>query len=124
MPAIDPNIDQEINAMFHLHGLNWVQTALKKSDPEAASQIDMQNPMRIIRALVFYRSTGNSIVSFKQHQKKIRPFNILQFAIDLPRETLYQRINTRVDMMIQQGLMQEVKQLQTAQHLKSLQTVG
>jgi tRNA dimethylallyltransferase len=124
MPAINPNIDQEINAMYQLHGLNWVQTALKDSDPEAASQIDMQNHMRIIRALVFYRSTGKSIVSFKQHQKKIRPFNILQFAVDLPRENLYQRINTRVDMMMQEGLLQEVEQLQTAQHLKSMQTVG
>jgi tRNA dimethylallyltransferase len=124
MPAIDTNIDHEINAMYQLHGLNWLQTALKDSDPEAASQIDMQNPMRIIRALVFYRSTGNSIVSFKQHQKKIRPFNILQFAIYIPREKLYQRINTRVDMMMQEGLLQEVEQLQTAQHLKSMQTVG
>lgn len=124
MPAIDPNIDQEINAMFTQHGLNWLQTALKESDPEAASQIDMLNPMRIIRALVFYRSTGQSILKFKQHQKKSRPFDILHFAIDLPRDILYQRINTRVDLMMQDGLLQEVEVLQAAQHLKSLQTVG
>lgn len=124
MPAIDPNIDQEINAMFTQHGLNWLQTALKDSDPEAASQIDMLNPMRIIRALVFYRSTGQSILKFKQQQKKSRPFDILHFAIDLPRDILYQRINTRVDLMMQDGLLQEVEVLQAAQHLKSLQTVG
>ncbi len=78
----------------------------------------------MIRALSFVRSTGDSIMNYRTGAKAERPFNIIKIALDLPREVLYNRINRRVDMMIEQGLLEEVKQLYPQRGLKNLQTVG
>jgi tRNA dimethylallyltransferase len=124
MPDVDEAIGREVNEQYQLHGIEWLQTAIQQEDPEFYQQGEIQNPVRMIRALSFIRSTGKSILNYRTGTKAPRPFNIIKIALDLPREVLYERINRRVDMMMEQGLLEEVKQLYPQRHLKNLQTVG
>lgn len=124
MPDVDAAIEREVNEQYQQHGIEWLQTAIQQEDPEFYQQGEIQNPVRMIRALSFVRSTGKSILNYRTGTKASRPFNIIKIALDLPREVLYERINRRVDMMIEQGLLEEVKQLYPQRHLKNLQTVG
>jgi tRNA dimethylallyltransferase len=78
----------------------------------------------LLRALSFVRATGKSITGYRSGAKKLRPFRIIQVAIDLPRETLYAQINRRVDQMMAAGLLDEVKSLTPYRQYKALQTVG
>jgi tRNA dimethylallyltransferase len=77
-----------------------------------------------MRALAFKRSTGESIIQYRTGERKIRPFTIIKVALELPRESLYSRINHRVDHMMEAGLLEEVRALQPYKHLRALQTVG
>jgi tRNA dimethylallyltransferase len=104
--------------------LTWLQEALRKEDPQFFAQAEQQNPARLLRALIFSRSTGKSITGFRTGARKERPFNIVKIALDLPRELLYERINKRVDLMIEDGLVEEVRHLQPFKSQKNLQTVG
>lgn len=105
-------------------GIEVLQETLREVDPDFYAQVDLQNPMRIIRALEVYQLTGKPLSSFKAFTPKKRFFEIQKFVIDLPRETLYNRINQRVDHMIEQGLLEEAKSLQVFQHIQALNTVG
>jgi tRNA dimethylallyltransferase len=78
----------------------------------------------MLRALAFKLSVGTSIVQYRTAVKKDRPFDIINIGLELPREQLYERINQRVDIMMQQGLLQEAQQLYPQRHFKNLQTVG
>ncbi|HEY9177022.1 MAG TPA: tRNA dimethylallyltransferase, partial [Flavipsychrobacter sp.] len=109
---------------YQQQGIEWLQNAIQQEDPEFYKQGEIQNPVRMIRALSFIRSTSKSILNYRTGTKAARPFNIIKIALDLPREVLYRRINRRVDIMMEQGLLEEVKQLYTQRHLKNLQTVG
>lgn len=124
MPDVDVTIEREVNEQYQQQGIEWLQNAVQQEDPEFYQQGEMQNPVRMIRALSFIRSTGKSILSYRTGVKTVRPFNIIKIALDLPREVLYERINRRVDIMMEQGLLEEVKQLYPQRHLKNLQTVG
>jgi tRNA dimethylallyltransferase len=84
----------------------------------------MQNPQRMLRALEVKNSTGKSILDFQSNQKNQRDFEVEYMLLELPRETLYQRINHRVDIMMEEGLLEEVKSLFPFRHLNALQTVG
>jgi tRNA dimethylallyltransferase len=84
----------------------------------------MTNPQRMMRALEVIQSTGKSIITYRNQQKKQRNFRVLEFAIRLPRKELYQRIDHRVDQMMSAGLLEEVNSLLPYQHLNALQTVG
>lgn len=124
MPATDPQVAEQVNESYREHGLSWLQEQLKNTDSRAMAQIDAQNPARLIRALTFAWSTGSSILDYQTRQKKERPFRILRFGLELPREQLYRRIDLRVDQMMAQGLLEEATQLFPQRHLKNLQTVG
>jgi tRNA dimethylallyltransferase len=124
MPDVDVAIEREVNEQYQQHGIEWLQSAIQQEDPEFYQQGEIQNPVRMIRALSFVRSTGNSILNYRTGAKMVRPFNIIKIALELPREVLYERINRRVDIMMEQGLLEEVKQLYPQRHLKNLQTVG
>lgn len=124
MPDVDEAIERKVNELYQLNGIEWLQAAVQQEDPEFYAQGEIQNPVRMIRALSFVRSTGNSILNYRTGAKMARPFNIIKIALDLPREVLYGRINRRVDIMMEQGLLEEVKQLYPQRHLKNLQTVG
>lgn len=124
MPDVDEAIEQEVNEQYRQHGIAWLQAAIQLEDPEFFKQGEIQNPVRMIRALSFIRSTGKSILNYRTGTKAPRPFNIIKIALDLPREVLYKRINHRVDIMMEQGLLDEVQKLYPQRHLKNLQTVG
>jgi len=124
MPAIDPTINEAVNLQFQEEGIAWLQTCIAAEDKLFAQNGEMQNPARLIRALVFVRSTGASILAYRTKQKVKRDFEIIKYAIAMPREMLYERINRRVDMMMQEGHLEEVTALLPYQHLKNLATVG
>lgn len=105
-------------------GIEALQKALQEVDPDFYAQVDLQNPMRIIRALEVFELTGKPFSTFKAFTPKKRFFEIQKFVIDLPRETLYNRINQRVDKMMEQGLLEEAKSLQPFKHIQALNTVG
>jgi tRNA dimethylallyltransferase len=124
IPVIDERIRKEILENYHERGLNWLKESVRQEDPMFYEAGETSNPQRMIRALEVKQSTGRSIISFRQRQKKQRPFRILEFGIQLPRKELYNRINTRVDTMMAAGLLAEVSALLPYQHLNALQTVG
>jgi len=124
IPAVAENIRTEIIHNYQLFGIDWLIQKVQEEDALFVSNGEMKNPQRIMRALEVKRSTGQSIISFQTQLKKQRPFHIIKIGLQIPREILYQRINTRVDLMLDAGLVDEVSQLQAHQNLNALQTVG
>lgn len=123
-PEIDKTIRQKLIDEFNENGLEVLQNELKAVDPIYFEQVDINNPVRIIRALEIYRGTGKPFSSFRKNNFTVRNFNVLKIVLELPREEIYNRINKRVDMMMENGLLDEVKFLYKFKHLNSLQTVG
>ncbi|MCC8423952.1 tRNA (adenosine(37)-N6)-dimethylallyltransferase MiaA [Mucilaginibacter sp. UR6-11] len=124
IPQADPEIREQLNHEFDTKGIGALQEELKLADPVYYNAVDLSNPQRIIRALEVFRSSGNPFSSYRKATLNQRPFNLLKIALDLPREVLYNRINRRVDEMIKQGLVDEVKQLIPYRHVNALNTVG
>ena len=124
IPFIDEGTRKKITDHYSALGINWLKESIRQADPLFYSSGEMSNPQRMMRALEVIESTGRSIISFRNQQKKQRAFRILEFAIRMPRKDLYSRINQRVDTMMQSGLLEEVNSLLPYQHLNALQTVG
>jgi tRNA dimethylallyltransferase len=124
IPAIHPDIRKEILEQYQEKGLAWLQESIRAADPIFYATGEVSNPQRMIRAFEVIKSTGRSISSFRNQQKKQRPFRVLEFAIRLPRKELYRRINERAEKMMGAGLVDEVVSLLPYQHLNALQTVG
>jgi tRNA dimethylallyltransferase len=124
MPETDKEIAEGIDRQYKEKGMEWLQQTIKKEDPVFYEKGEIQNPARMMRALIFMRSTGESIINYRTGVKKQRPFTIIKIGLELSRDILYERINKRVDMMVQEGLLDEVKRLYPLKQLKNLQTVG
>lgn len=124
VPETDPEIREQITTSYKENGIQWLQQELESHDPKFYAEGEMENPQRMLRALEVKRSTGKSILDFQSNQKVQRDFDIEYILLELPRETLYQRINHRVDLMMKEGLLEEVKSLYLFRHLNALQTVG
>lgn len=124
MPAVNEDIAAAVDADYKEEGIAWLQYAVQQEDPLFWQQGETQNPARLMRALVFIRSTGESIIHYQTGEKKTRPYRFVKIALELPREELYARINMRVDKMMDAGLLQEAQALYNKRHLKNLQTVG
>ena len=124
IPAVNTDLRNRIIEGYKTHGLHWLQELLIKEDPLFAHKGDMRNPQRCMRALEVVRTTGRSILSEHTGTKKQRPFKTLKIGLELPREMLYERINKRVDNMIDDGLIEEARSLYPFRHLNALQTVG
>jgi len=124
IPSAEPEIREKLNREFEEFGIANLQEKLKKADPEYYAQVDIHNPQRVIRALEVFESTGKPFSSYLLSNINKRPFNIIKIGLDMPREILYERINRRVDDMVQQGLVDEVKTLLPYRHLNALNTVG
>jgi tRNA dimethylallyltransferase len=124
IPSTDPSIRDELTEEWESGGLEKLQIELKKADPEYANQVDMQNPRRIIRALSVIRATGKPYSYFTTGEKTKRDFQSIRIMLSMPREELYKKINDRVDRMINDGLVDEVKSLIRYKDLQALQTVG
>jgi tRNA dimethylallyltransferase len=124
IPTIDPAIRQQINADYAQHGLAWLQQQVAERDPVYYSNGEILNPQRLIRALEVKLHTGRSIREFQQKKNTSRSFNILKLALELPKEILHQRIDLRVDLMMELGLLAEVRSLYPNKDLNALRTVG
>ncbi len=124
MPTIAPAIRDQVVKDYEQNGLSWLQQQLQLLDPNFWMQSEQQNPQRLMRALEFKLSTGDSILNYRKAEKKQRPFKIIKIGLELPRETLNQRINQRVDKMVEEGLIPEAKALVPFQNNNALQTVG
>ncbi|MFA6152747.1 MAG: tRNA (adenosine(37)-N6)-dimethylallyltransferase MiaA [Chitinophagaceae bacterium] len=124
MPPVDEEINRSVNQLFSENGIEWLKDELKKTDPEFFIGGETENPARMLRALTFHLSCGKSITQFRTGIKKERPFDIVKTGLELPREILYNRINLRVDKMMEEGLLEEVKSLFDRRNLKNLNTVG
>lgn len=124
IPVANEGVRELLNAELEAKGLAYLQEKLKIADPDYYTEVDINNPQRVIRALEVFESTGNSFSSYRVASTNPRPFNIIKIALDMPRELLYERINQRVDIMMEQGLVDEVKSLLPYRHLNALNTVG
>ncbi|HEV7329657.1 MAG TPA: tRNA (adenosine(37)-N6)-dimethylallyltransferase MiaA [Flavisolibacter sp.] len=124
IPEVPQEVHDAVVNAYQQNGLAWLQERIKTLDPEFYQQGEILNPQRLMRALEVVEATGKSILSFRTGEKKQRPFEVVRLALDLPREELYLRINHRVDNMMEQGLLEEVRSLLSYQHLNALQTVG
>jgi len=124
MPPADRAIEKQLQHDYETRGIEWLQEATRAEDPIFFAEAERQNPARLIRALAFRRSTGQSIMAYRSGQRKARDFHVIKTALTLPRQELYDRINRRVDIMIQEGLWEEAEALYPLRELKNLQTVG
>ena len=123
-----PTVDDETRAMvlekYEREGLDKLADELRILDPEYYREADIKNPKRVMHALEICYMTGKKYSSFRKQQKKERPFRIIKIGLQREREELYERIGRRVDMMIENGLVEEVKSFEHLKHHNSLNTVG
>ncbi|MDE3212376.1 MAG: tRNA (adenosine(37)-N6)-dimethylallyltransferase MiaA [Bacteroidota bacterium] len=124
VPVVDPAIREDLIAHYREKGLQWLQEEIRSNDPLFFSKGEIQNPQRVMRALEVVRSSGISILEFQTGKKLQRDFEVEQIFLDIPREELYQRINRRVDLMMDAGLLAEAEGLYSFRHLNALRTVG
>ncbi|RZK50461.1 MAG: tRNA (adenosine(37)-N6)-dimethylallyltransferase MiaA [Pedobacter sp.] len=124
LPEIDLSIREQLNHKLETEGILSIQKQLADLDPEYYQRVDQSNPQRMIRGLEMILSTGIKLSSLLTNQVKERPFNIIKIGLNTDRALLYERINARVDQMMELGLLNEVKSLIQLRHLNALQTVG
>ena len=124
MPEVKAQLRDEIKKKYEKKGLLWLQNELKKSDSDYFEHEDTMNPQRMMRALEIVISTGKSINAFRQKKKLQHDFQIVKIGLNMDRKELYERLDTRMDEMINQGLFKEAEDLFNKRHLNALQTVG
>ena len=124
VPTIGEKLRQEVYALYEREGLEPIRSQLKMLDPDFYNEVDLKNYKRVIHALEVCLITGKPYSSFRTNTKKQRPFNIIKIGLMRNREELYERINRRVDKMMEEGLLDEAKKYYPRRHLNSLNTVG
>lgn len=124
LPVADSAIRDRLNNELAENGIEVLQERLKLVDPVYYNEVDISNPQRIIRALEVYESSGRPFSSYRTAKINKRTFDIIKIGLNMPREELYDRINRRVDLMVADGLVDEVKSLLPYRHLNALNTVG
>ncbi|HOK99149.1 MAG TPA: tRNA (adenosine(37)-N6)-dimethylallyltransferase MiaA [Bacteroidales bacterium] len=124
LPTIDPQVRQQLSDRLRQEGLAVLQAELKRIDPDYYHSADISNPKRVLKALEVYAMTHRPYSSFLTRTPKKREFEPVFVVLDLPRNELHQRIDNRVDQMVQAGLIEEAKSLYPYRHLNALNTVG
>lgn len=124
LPESNPETRNKIDLLFKERGIEGLQQLLKELDEAYYQVVDLNNPQRLGRALEVCLTTGKPYSHFRKGLKKKREFNTIKIGLNLPREELYNRINKRVDMMMESGLLEEVKRVVNYRHVNALQTVG
>lgn len=124
IPTVDKETRELMMYRYETEGLERLCAELKLLDPEYYQQVDLKNPKRVIHALEICYMTGRTYTSFRTRTTKKRPFHILKIGLKRDREELYERINRRVDFMMEEGLLEEARQVYPYRHLNSLNTVG
>jgi tRNA dimethylallyltransferase len=123
-PDVPSDIRGQVEQWYEGKGLEGLQKKLREVDPDYYAEVDLQNPHRLIRALAVYEASGQAFSDFRKHKKSSRPFFPLYLELSWKREDLYDRINRRVDFMMDKGLLEEARKLYPLKHLTALQTVG
>lgn len=124
IPTVDKETRELMMQRYETEGLDALCAELKLLDPEYYRIADIKNPKRVIHALEICYMTGKTYTSFRTSSTKQRPFRIIRIGLTRDREELYERINRRVDIMMEEGLLDEVKSVYAYKHLNSLNTVG
>ena len=124
IPTVDKETRELLIHRYEAEGLERLCSELKLLDPEYYKIVDLKNPKRVIHALEICYMTGKTYTSFRTRSTRERPFHILKIGLTRDREELYERINRRVDIMMEDGLLEEVKSVYPYKHLNSLNTVG
>jgi len=124
IPDIDIEIRNSLIDRMEAEGIESLRFELKKLDPDFYNLVDLKNKQRVLRALEVCLQTGKSYSSFRTHLLRERNFKIVKIGLTMNRDELYQRINLRVDQMIEQGLVEEARSMFPNKHLNSLKTVG
>lgn len=124
IPTVSDDVRNEAYSILETEGLEEVTRRVKEVDPEYYEIADKQNAKRLVHALEIYMQSGKPFSSFRTGAKKERPFRILKYSLEMPREELFARINSRVDKMMELGLEEEARSVYHLRHLNSLNTVG
>ena len=124
IPTVDEKTREYWKKVYAEHGLEFLQNELKRLDPIHFDEVDLQNYKRVMHALEICSITGKPFSDIRTGKKKERPFNIIKIGLNRPREELYDRINRRVDEMMQEGLLEEAQKFYEHRHLNTLNTVG
>jgi len=124
LPTIDMELRNDLLEKFKESGIDYLRRQLKLIDPDYYKIVDLKNPKRMLKGLEVTLQTGIPYSKFRLNQKKTRPFRIIQIGLEMNREALYQRIETRVDKMVADGLVEEARQFYEHKNLNSLNTVG
>lgn len=123
-PAPDPELRKALQLQLKNEGIESLRRQLKLLDPLYYGQVDLKNPQRILKAVEVCLQTGRTFTSFLTDPNKERPFKPIKIGLTMPRDELYERINRRVDQMVEQGLVDEVRRLTPYRELNALNTVG
>lgn len=124
IPTVTQEVRDNLKERYNTVGLDTLAQELRLLDPEYYAIVDRKNPKRVIHALEICYMTGKTYTSFRSGEKKKRPFNIIKVGLTRDREELYARIDTRVDKMIENGLIDEARKVYPLKALNSLNTVG
>ena len=124
IPTVDSDTRDLLRQRLHNDGLDALCNELRLLDPDHYKRVDLRNSRRVVHALEICYMTGRPYSSFLNHRPKQRPFNIVKIALNLPRPQLFDRINSRVEQMIADGLEAEARSVYHLRHLNSLNTVG
>ena len=124
LPAVDPDLRKDLAAKYRMKGIAWLRQKLKRLDPLHYEVVDLRNPNRMLKAIEISLMTGKPYSSYLKRVEKERTFNIFKIGLNYGREILYETINNRVDIMFEQGLVEEAKSLFPFRHLNALNTVG
>ncbi|MBO7140364.1 MAG: tRNA (adenosine(37)-N6)-dimethylallyltransferase MiaA [Prevotella sp.] len=124
IPTVDDETRATMKRRLAEEGLEALCEELRQLDPEHWAIVDRKNPRRVVHALEICHMTGRTYTSFRKKEVGERPFRIVKIGLTLPREEIYERINRRVDLMMEQGLLEEARRLLPFRHLNALNTVG
>lgn len=123
-PEVSESVRTQIVTAYELNGITYLQEALQNLDPDYFEAVDTENPQRMMRALEVCLSTGQPYSTFLNQKKNIRNFTPIIIGLEADRPTIYNRINQRVDLMMEGGLLAEAQHLYSHRNLNALQTVG
>lgn len=124
LPTVTPELRKELTGLYEREGLEPIRAQLKLLDPVHYNQVDLKNYKRVIHALEICLMTGKPYSELRTNPQKERPFRIIKVGLNRDREELYDRINRRVDGMMEEGLLEEARRVYPLKHLNSLNTVG
>lgn len=124
LPTVDPGLRAELQAQYQQQGIEFLRLKLKMLDPQYYQRVDLKNPNRLLKAIEICLMTGKPYSSLLTAPTRVRDFQIIKIGLNKAREELFEQINQRVDLMFEEGLLEEARSFLPFKHLNSLNTVG